>query len=101
MSEKYAWAIPNERALRVLKHFGPIIEIGAGSGYWQLMMSKSGIDCAAYDMFPPRTSEGALKDPWGKVLEGGPEQLSKAKHRSRYDPDTDDTAQVDSAWNRP
>lgn len=30
LSEKYAWAIPNEAALQVLSHFSPLIEIGCG-----------------------------------------------------------------------
>ena len=34
MRSQFAWAIPDERALRILGHFSPIIEIGAGFGYW-------------------------------------------------------------------
>jgi hypothetical protein len=30
--DAFSWAIPDERALRVLHHFSPIVEIGAGSG---------------------------------------------------------------------
>lgn len=33
-AEKYAWCVPDERALKVLAHFAPIVEIGAGKGYW-------------------------------------------------------------------
>ncbi len=32
--KNYAWAIPDERALRIIHHFGPVVEIGAGKGYW-------------------------------------------------------------------
>lgn len=28
---RFAWAIPDERALRVLKHFGPIVEVSLPS----------------------------------------------------------------------
>ena len=27
MAEDYAWAVPDERALRILKHYGPIVEV--------------------------------------------------------------------------
>jgi len=32
IAEKYAWAIPDERALRVIEEFGPVVEMGAGRG---------------------------------------------------------------------
>jgi hypothetical protein len=30
--DQYAWAIPDERALRVLAYVSPIVEVGAGAG---------------------------------------------------------------------
>ena len=30
----YAWAIPDERALRICAAFAPLVEMGAGAGYW-------------------------------------------------------------------
>lgn len=30
--DRFAWATPDERSFRVLNHFSPIIEIGAGAG---------------------------------------------------------------------
>ena len=30
--DKFAWAVPDERALRILAHFSPVIEIAAGAG---------------------------------------------------------------------
>jgi uncharacterized FlaG/YvyC family protein len=41
--EKYAWAIPDDRALKIIKHFSPIVEIGSGKGYWAAMLRKLGI----------------------------------------------------------
>ena len=32
IAEKYAWAIPDERALRAIEEFGPVVEMGAGRG---------------------------------------------------------------------
>lgn len=40
--EKYAWAIPDERALKIIKHFSPIVEVGSGKGYWAAMLRKLG-----------------------------------------------------------
>ncbi|KAG7385694.1 hypothetical protein PHYPSEUDO_001148 [Phytophthora pseudosyringae] len=47
---KYSWAIPDERALQILKHYGPIVEMGAGSGYWARLLQLRGVDLVAYDL---------------------------------------------------
>ncbi|TMW68391.1 hypothetical protein Poli38472_005859 [Pythium oligandrum] len=47
---KYAWAIPDERALRIIKHFGPIVEMGAGTGYWGRLLQLRGVDIICYDL---------------------------------------------------
>lgn len=46
---KYAYAIPNDKALRKIAEYSPIVEIGAGSGYWAHLLSKKGVDVVAYD----------------------------------------------------
>ncbi|CEG41978.1 uncharacterized protein PHALS_12285 [Plasmopara halstedii] len=47
---KYSWAIPDERALQIIKHYGPIVEMGAGSGYWARLLQLRGVDVIAYDL---------------------------------------------------
>ncbi|KAF4318472.1 hypothetical protein BBO99_00006974 [Phytophthora kernoviae] len=47
---KYSWAIPDERALQIIKHYGPIVEMGAGSGYWARLLQLRGVDIVAYDL---------------------------------------------------
>jgi hypothetical protein len=32
--EKYGWAVPDALALQCIARVGPIVEIGAGKGYW-------------------------------------------------------------------
>lgn len=32
--DKYAWAIPNEEAIATISEQAPILEVGAGRGYW-------------------------------------------------------------------
>ena len=40
---KYAWAVPNDAALDALAHLGPIVEVGAGTGYWaKLLRDREG-----------------------------------------------------------
>ncbi|CAB1104065.1 unnamed protein product [Ectocarpus sp. CCAP 1310/34] len=49
LRQRFAWAIPDERALRIIKHFGPIVEIGSGLGYWAKLLRARGVDINAYD----------------------------------------------------
>jgi hypothetical protein len=53
---RYAFAIPTEAALAVLARFAPIIELGAGTGYWAYLLRRRGVDCLAFDAAPPDQS---------------------------------------------
>ncbi|MBK8202457.1 MAG: hypothetical protein IPK68_09155 [Bdellovibrionales bacterium] len=46
---KYAWAIPRKAALEVIAKYSPIVEVGAGSGYWAKLLNDMGVDIIAYD----------------------------------------------------
>lgn len=52
---RYAWAIPNEAALSALSALGPLVEIGAGTGYWAALLRAQGVNIRAYDVRPPRS----------------------------------------------
>jgi hypothetical protein len=75
--EKYSWAIPDERAIEIVKCFAPIVEIGAGNGYWAKLIKDRGVDIIAFDLF----TAGA-KGNWTSVEKGGPEVLKKFKGRA-------------------
>ncbi|KAL7519264.1 hypothetical protein ACHAWX_004053 [Stephanocyclus meneghinianus] len=48
---KYAWATPDDRVLKIFQHFGPIVEVGCGSNaYWaKWMNAEGGVDVLALD----------------------------------------------------
>merc|ERR1740139_1095502 len=79
LTNNYAWATPTPQAMHIIRHFSPIIEIGAGSnGYWAKMMKEFGIDVVAYDSEPKtggRISGNRAEDVW--VKKGGPELLKE------------------------
>ena len=68
---KYSWAIPDSRALRILSAFAPLIEIGCGLGYWGRLLHDRGIDIIAVDRLGPR------RDSWTYIVKGGPLLLRK------------------------
>lgn len=80
LCEKYSWAVPDSRALRILKRFSPLIEIGAGKGYISKLLQDGGVDIIPFDREVDENSA------WTKVQIGGPKQLSKqcAKGRNLF-----------------
>jgi hypothetical protein len=47
--ERYAWAVPDEGAIDLCVRCSPLVEIGAGSGYWAAVVTAAGGDVVAYD----------------------------------------------------
>lgn len=57
----YAYAVPNEAALKALKEESPLVEVGAGTGYWAALLRNRGAQIFAYDLAPP----SAERRDWG------------------------------------
>ena len=51
-TQRYAFAIPSEEALTTIAELGPILEVGAGTGYWAYELAKCGADVVATDPQP-------------------------------------------------
>lgn len=77
LCKKYAWAIPNSRALNILASFSPIVEIGAGKGYWASLLRAMGVDIVCFD------KKEATKGNWTAVLHGGPKVLKQQNMQNR------------------
>lgn len=82
--ERYAWAIPTERALAAIAALGPVLEVGAGSGYWAHLLRERGVNVIAVDHAIngdaeeyPLTRTGA----WTRVEQG--DALTVARHPFR------------------
>jgi hypothetical protein len=103
---QFAWATPNHRALQIISHFAPIIEIGCGcNAYWcHLLSTLMNVDVVGYDVHP--TTGGTLTSDEGEIEKtkkqkrvkrsrrerngqcfpvqyGGPEVLAQEKHKHR------------------
>lgn len=99
---RYSWAIPNEKALNTLARFSPLIEIGAGTGYWAMLLRSMGVDILAFDTQPPNsvkhgnryftykhrnglgTEVTAKGTTWTKVERGGTGQVRKYPDRTLF-----------------
>lgn len=51
MCRKYSFAIPTKETVEAIAKFSPILELGAGSGYWASLLTKSGAKVEAFDKF--------------------------------------------------
>lgn len=49
LMKKYSFAIPTKEAIRGIIKYNPIIEIGAGNGYWAYLINKFGGKIVAFD----------------------------------------------------
>ncbi|GAA0289825.1 MULTISPECIES: hypothetical protein [Halarchaeum] len=65
---EYAFAIPTREALDYLIKQGPLVELGAWTGYWAYELDKRSGDITAYDIDP-------ILDPWFPVQSGDQDVL--------------------------
>lgn len=67
---KFSFAIPSEEALTALIGMGPILEVGAGLGYWAYELRRRGGDVVAIDpkAYSDTTFKGDVLTPWTEIL---------------------------------
>jgi hypothetical protein len=79
LAQRYAYVFPSDSALAILAGLGPLVEMGAGTGYWAHRLRSIGVGIVAFDQAPtdgeranryhPRTR------PWTHVEEGDQTEL--------------------------
>ena len=107
LTHKYAFGVPGDAALDCLARHGPLVEIGAGTGYWARCLRERGVEIVAYDVmgdswrswFRPSILAETHRDGtraiearphaehaepvlWTEVLPGGPEELGGHAERT-------------------
>jgi hypothetical protein len=53
LASLFSWAIPTETALEVLAQHAPLVECGAGTGYWLALLRSRGVDAIGCDHARP------------------------------------------------
>ena len=86
--QKYSWAIPNKKALQVIKKVSPkgLIEIGAGKGYWANLLMQLGVDVFAYDVDPTESNPYLTMDTpaFTTILKGDSSVAKEFPERSLF-----------------
>ena len=80
LARLYAFAVPNEMALNELSLHSPIVEVGAGTGYWSSLLKHKGVDIVAYDIKPPATDHLVPTE----EEEGGPPKKRKKRKKQHH-----------------
>lgn len=70
MVREYSFAIPTPEAVRTLVGLSPLVEMGAGTGYWAMLISQAGGDILAFDRYPKAGNKYAFTHSYGLVREG-------------------------------
>lgn len=84
---KYAWGIPSTEAIELLLRYSPLVEMGAGTGYWTWLVRQAGGDILAFDRYPPpdrRNRWHAGQAQWTEVKPGGARLLARHTERALF-----------------
>lgn len=70
LASRFSWAVPTDAALGLIADHGPVLETGAGTGYWASLLAARGVDVVATDIAPPDRAENRFhrtKETWFPV----------------------------------
>ena len=78
---KYSWAIPSDDALATIRKHAPLIEIGAGKGYWASLLD---VDIICFDLCLGENTYADSTKNYYPITLGGPEKLLEHPERTLF-----------------
>jgi hypothetical protein len=81
---KYAFAVPSTEAVLAVAKFSPLVEIGAGTGYWANLLKSAGADVIAYDVKKLGSDEYDFAEAYFDILEGEPSIAGQHPDRTLF-----------------
>src|ERR1700733_4191030 len=88
LAQRFSYVLPDDRSLAALAGLGPIVEVGAGTGYWASRLRARGVDIVAIDEAPPdgeRTNRYHRRTAtWGEVIAGDHTLLPRYSDRALF-----------------
>ncbi len=86
LAQRYSYVLPDDRALAALARLGPLVEVGAGTGYWASRLRARGVDIVAIDQAPPDGERlnryHARTVTWTEVIAGEQTMLTRYSDRA-------------------
>jgi hypothetical protein len=83
LADRFAWAIPSSSALDAIVRHGPLVEGGAGRGYWAALLRARGADIVASDATGPGRASAFHRAGGGTWTEVGVATTVDAVRRHR------------------
>ncbi|MHB8689413.1 MAG: hypothetical protein ACYDB4_19855 [Candidatus Dormibacteraceae bacterium] len=80
--------LPKPHLIALIARYSPLVELGAGTGYWTYLLRLAGADVVAYDLAPPgkgrenRYHPDVL--PWTDVIEGDVDAVMAHSDRALF-----------------
>jgi hypothetical protein len=88
LARRYAYVLPDGHSLSMLADLGPLVELGAGTGYWSHRLRALGVDVVAIDQAPPdgeRSNRYHAPVPtWTDVIAGDQTALADYSDRALF-----------------
>jgi len=79
LCSQYSWAVPTDEAIKALVNASPLVEIGAGTGYWASLIAAAGGEVLAFDRVvpgPENEYHAGVQHKYHEILIGGPEDAA-------------------------
>ena len=70
--KQYSWAIPTKEVINKLVELSPLIEIGAGTGYWASLVNQAKGEIFPFDQYLGLKNTYKHTMNWIKINQGGP-----------------------------
>jgi hypothetical protein len=88
LAQRFSYVLPDSLLVRALCDLGPLVEIGAGTGYWAYRLRAEGADVIAFDQAPtdgdtPNRYHGQTAR-WTEVLKGDHTVLAGHSDRALF-----------------
>jgi hypothetical protein len=77
MCRKYSFAIPTLKAIKTIAKLSPLVEMGAGTGYWTMLLRNSGAEVLAYDKKPGAGNKYKFTKSYTKIEQGTEKVLGR------------------------
>lgn len=84
IAARYAHAVPNLAALNTLAGLAPLVEIGAGAGYWARLLRDMGCDIVAFDNVTVDENVVTVDGAWTDVIVGDVDTLNRYPDRTVF-----------------
>lgn len=75
MRREYSFAIPTEKAILELVALSPVVEMGAGTGYWSMLIREAGGEVLSFDKYLGEVNKYAFTKSYGVVQQGDENSL--------------------------